>query len=113
MKTGIKWTMILFALLTQFAFAADDADSKKKEHFQKAKAMAIENIEGRIDDLQKTKSCISSASDREAIKSCRSEAKKRVQAMREKNKAKRKEFKEKRSAEKEKRKSERKAKKEK
>jgi len=76
---------------TGFVSAAEDKEAKKKERLEMAKSMASSNIDKRIQALQEMKSCISSATDKESLKTCREQAKSKAESMRAENKAKRKE----------------------
>lgn len=109
MKKMITMTLILLSTLASTStFAADgNKEARKKEMFQKAKQMAVANIEKRISALQDTKSCISSASDKEALKKCREKAKDRAQSLRKESKERRKEMKQTIQAEREKRRAQR------
>ena len=89
-----KLICIGLLLCAPLSFADDNKGAqKRKERFEKAKQMATSNIDKRISALQGTKSCISSASDKESLKKCRESARSKAKAMREENKAKREEMK--------------------
>tara|TARA_R110002072_G_scaffold276051_1_gene437635 strand:- start:405324 stop:405638 length:315 start_codon:yes stop_codon:yes gene_type:complete len=77
--------LILPLLLTLNISASDSADKgdKKGKNFEKHKAMAIEQMDKRISAMQKNKDCVSSASDRDALKACRKQAKAANEAFRE------------------------------
>ncbi len=108
MKKIILGLSFLSSILISPTFADDAAkEARKKEMFQDAKSMATKNIDQRISALQETKSCISSASDKDALKKCREAAKDKAKNFRKENKERRKEFKDKIKAERSKRKSER------
>ncbi len=86
-------TLALITLSSLSVNAADaDKEARKKEMFEKAKSMATSNIDKRISALQDTKSCISSASDKEALKKCRQKAKENAQALRKESKSRRQEM---------------------
>lgn len=73
--------VLLFALaISVTPVTADDA--KKAENFQKAKTEMLAGLDKRISHLQETKSCVSSASDRKALKACRQDARKKGEALR-------------------------------
>lgn len=82
MKTLISLMLILSSTLASYA-ADTDMAAKQKERFAKAKSMAEANIDKRISALQQTKSCISGANDKNALRKCRQEAKQRNQALRQ------------------------------
>jgi flagellar biosynthesis regulator FlbT len=92
---------ILLAILA-FSMLNVQAEEKKGsgEKFQKAKSMMLEKIEKRISNLQDVKSCVSSASDKEALKACRAKMKEHRAEMKEQ----RKQWKEKRKQRKQRRK---------
>lgn len=103
---SLKSLILTFCLFASFQSPLMADETKKTENFAKAKSDALANLEKRISHLQETKSCVSSASDRKALKACRMEARKKGEAMRAEMKDKRMKMKE----EKMKRKMERKSK---
>ena len=92
---------ILLAILI-FSICNVQAEDKKGsgEKFQEAKSKMLGNIEKRISNLQSIKSCVSSASDRDALKACRAKLKEHRAEMKEQ----RKQWKEKRKERKQRRK---------
>lgn len=72
-------------------FSSDNSQKQqmKEENFAKFKAMAIENIDKKIAQMQKNKSCINSASKREDLKACRKAAKEANKQFRDENKKRR------------------------
>lgn len=74
----MKMISILF-LLGSFSFA--DHHGKKKMTVEQRKARAMKNLDLRISSLQTLKSCISGASEREGIKSCRKAHRERVKSL--------------------------------
>lgn len=87
-----KWALFLAVVITLTPLHADE--DKKKENFSKVKAEALANLDKRIKHLQDTKSCVSSSSDRKALKECRQTARERGEALRSEFKEKRKAMKE-------------------
>jgi hypothetical protein len=97
----MKTTFIILALLTSFAFAHESDKSHKhnkgemkEERFAKMKERALDNINKRMEQMEKAKKCIQNANDREALKGCRENAREHFKEM----KGKRKERREKRKA---------------
>ncbi|MCP4912915.1 MAG: hypothetical protein GY909_07330 [Oligoflexia bacterium] len=90
--------MLLSAATITSAFSSDNAHKGKmrEENFAKFKAMAIESIDKKIAQMQKNKSCISSASKREDLKACRKAAKEAQKQFKEERQKRRREWKEKR-----------------
>lgn len=74
---------VLFLLLSVNSLAEEKGSGEK---FQKAKSMMLEKIEKRISNLQDVKSCVSSASNKEALKSCREKMKAHRAEMKEQRK---------------------------
>jgi hypothetical protein len=89
----LKWALIITFLVSLTPIHADA--NMKKENFAKVKSGALANLDKRIKHLQETKSCVSSSSDRKALKECRKSARKRGEALRSEFKESRKERKEK------------------
>jgi len=98
MKKLISLMLILGTTLTSYANTDANKDARKKERFAQVKSMAQSNIDKRISALQETKSCISSANDKDSLKSCRQEAKKRHQAIKQEMKQMREQFRHNRGA---------------
>jgi hypothetical protein len=73
-------------------------DSKKAEMFEKRKAHAVQNVDKRIVILTAFKSCISSASNKDAVKACRKINKSSMKSLKEANKALRQSMKDQRKA---------------
>lgn len=88
-----KWALIITFFVSLATIHAEG--DFKKENFAKVKADALANLDKRIQHLNDTKSCVSSSSDRKALKECRKSARKRGEALRSEFKEKRKEMKEK------------------
>lgn len=82
MKTLISLMLILTTTFSSYAADTDRA-AKKKERFTQVKSMALANIDKRASALQETKSCISGANDKEALKNCRQQAKQRNKAFKD------------------------------
>ncbi len=78
----MKFVFIALALATS-AFAQD------QQNLEAAKARTAQHLEARISNLQSAKSCVSSASSREALKGCQEKLKSDMQSLREKYKAER------------------------
>lgn len=72
MKT---WLVVIGLCLISSIVSADE----KTEKLEQVKAKITSNLDERISHLQKMKSCVSSANDRNALKSCRTEMKKHRQ----------------------------------
>lgn len=66
--------------------------------FEEAKSNAISQIDKKINQLNKAKSCMESASDQKAVKSCRKANREAMKGIRAENKMARKEYKKKRKA---------------
>ncbi len=105
--------VIIAGLLVCSSLAFADHHEEKGENFEKAKAMVSSNIDERISNIQTFKSCVNSASDKAALKSCRDAHKETMKKMKESNKAEREAFKEERKSNREERKKEREEKKKK
>lgn len=71
------------------------SEEMKKEMFEVTKKESLSNLDQRIQHLQETKSCVSSASDGKALKKCRMDARKKGESLRAQMKEKRKEMKDK------------------
>jgi len=89
---------VLFLLLSVGVQAEEKGSGEK---FQKAKSMMLEKIEKRISNLQDVKSCVSSASNKEALKECRKKMKAHKAEMKEQRKEWKKKKKERRKKKKE------------
>lgn len=76
----------LIALFTLLTLTAVYAEGDQKEHFEKRKGEMLSHIDAQISALNETKSCISSASNQEAIKACREAAEKKREALHAKQK---------------------------
>lgn len=88
MKSLLLLTL-LFSSLT-FAHNHDEEGSMKEEKYEKMKERALENVEKRIGQMEKVKSCIKSSSSKEDLKKCRMQARENMKEMREQRHAKRK-----------------------
>tara|TARA_B100001971_G_scaffold215195_1_gene260250 strand:- start:76795 stop:77097 length:303 start_codon:yes stop_codon:yes gene_type:complete len=85
----MKTLLIVLTLLSTFAMAHEDGKKHShmnEEKFALFKKRALENIDKRIAQMQKARTCISNASDREAMKSCRADMKEHRQEWKEKRK---------------------------
>ena len=93
----IASVLTLFSLTLSSSTYAADSDAQKetakKEALAKVKSMAIANIESRIKALESTKSCISGASNKDEMKSCREQAKSQMKELRKSTKSQRQELK--------------------
>lgn len=67
----MKWILSLLLVLSFSAHAEKMDDEQRAAKFAERKAKAIGELEKRIDALNTLKSCISSASDRDALRDCR------------------------------------------
>lgn len=88
----LKSLLLILPLLFTLNISASDSANKgdkKGKNFEKHKAMAIEQMDKRIATMQKNRDCVSSASDREALKACRKQAKKANEAFRDEMKKRR------------------------
>ena len=97
MRKALALSALLFLGLSQ-PLLADSKNDKmankekmKKEMFEIGKKESLTNLDKRIQHLQETKSCVSSASDGKALKKCRMEARKKGESLRAEMKEKRKE----------------------
>lgn len=77
----MKWILIL---LVGLSFSAQ---AKSGKRFEERKAKAVEHISKRIGVLETAKSCISSASDKAALKACRATQKASMQALKSERKS--------------------------
>ncbi len=82
MKT---WLVVIGLCLFSSLVIAD----QKAEKLDEVKAKITSNLDERISQLQKMKSCVSSAKDRAALKACREDMKSFRQERRAERKAKR------------------------
>ena len=64
----MKWILMILLVLS---FSVHAKKEEKGKNFEERKAKAIEMVGKKIDALTKLKSCMSSASDRKALKECR------------------------------------------
>lgn len=87
----MKFILFFSLALSPFVFAEESAE--KSERFNKVKELALERISTKMSLLEKNKSCISSASSREELKSCRKAGKENNKKFKEEFKAKRMAFK--------------------
>ncbi len=87
----MKFILFFSLLLSPFVFAEENPE--KAERFNKVKELAMERISSKMSLLEKNKSCISSASSREELKSCRKAGKESRLQLKEEFKAKRMAFK--------------------
>ncbi|TNF30487.1 MAG: hypothetical protein EP319_04835 [Deltaproteobacteria bacterium] len=71
----MKTLVMLSFLFLSFNAFSEDGKKGDGQNFEKAKSMMLENIEKRISNLQDVKSCVSSASDKSALKECRKKMK--------------------------------------
>lgn len=83
-------------LVLSFNVFADHHEGKKSENFEEAKKHVLSNMDQRIQSLQEAKTCVSSATNRDAMKVCRSKIKEMNGSIKEGNKAWREERKSKR-----------------
>lgn len=86
-------TLIILAVL---GFSTLYAQDKQPKDINARKAKAISRIDERISMMQSKKSCISSASTKEELKSCHKDHKEKMKGMRDEYKARRQERKNKR-----------------
>lgn len=82
----MKKLLIGLTILSTVAIAHNHDEEMSAEKFAKFKERALENIDKRIAQMQSTRSCISSASDKEALKECRKDMKENRQEWKEKRK---------------------------
>lgn len=94
----MKVLLLALTLVSTYAFAENG------ENFDKLKSMVSGNIDGRISALQTFKSCVQSASNKDALKACRQSHKESMKKMHESNKAEREAFKDERKSMREERK---------
>jgi hypothetical protein len=87
----MKLILLFSLILSPIVFAEENP--AKAERFQKVKEMALERVSTKMNLLEQNKSCISSASSREDLKSCRKAGKASHKQMKEEFKAKRMAFK--------------------
>lgn len=83
----MKLLVSALMLTTTLAFAQNEKPNKPTVEQQKAKI--LEGIEKRASILNEFKSCVTSASDRDALKTCRETHKKANQELRKDRKARR------------------------
>ncbi len=81
-----------FLILT-LLFLSFSATAQEREVLAKAKELMISNIDERIATLQETKSCISSASTKDALNECRKKMHTQMKAFKDQKKQDRKELK--------------------
>ncbi len=74
----MKFMSLILLVVSFSAFAEGDG-----EMFQKGKAMILSNMDKRIGILQESRSCISSASNREQMKDCRQKMKAKMKEIKE------------------------------
>jgi len=79
-----------FAMTLSFAHNHDE-DGMKGEKFEQRKERALKNINMRISQMEKAKSCISSASKMEDLKACRKQSRETMKEMKQNRKERRKE----------------------
>lgn len=77
----MKW---MLCLMIAMSFSVQAKDGK---HFEEGKSKLIENITKRISILETTKSCISSASNREVVRECRKAQKSSMKSLKDDKKA--------------------------
>lgn len=87
----MKYILLFSLLLSPIVFAEENP--AKQERFNKVKEMALERISKKMSLLESNKSCVSSASNKEQLKNCRTTGKQARQQMKEEFKAKRMAFK--------------------
>jgi len=83
----MKVLLLLSILFTMSSVAMAD-EAKKAERFEKRKAKVLEHMTQRIVLLNTAKSCIASASNKDAMKTCRAPLKSFGQASKAKREAK-------------------------
>ncbi|MFY7994643.1 MAG: hypothetical protein ACOVP4_15195 [Bacteriovoracaceae bacterium] len=74
----MKFMSLVLLVFSFSVFAEGDG-----EMFQKGKAMMLSNMDKRISILQESKSCISSASNRDQMKACRDQMKAKMKEIKE------------------------------
>lgn len=95
MKIAVS-LLLSFFCLTAFAENPENMEKKmEKMSFEDAKKMHLDKLNEMSGMIEKRKSCVSQATDKEGLKKCREEGRTEWQKKREENKAKRKERKEK------------------
>ena len=78
-----KFISLLVLLSLMSASHASAKDGVKNENFEKRKARALQTIETKIGHFNTFKSCLSSATNIEALKACRTAHQKSMQAFRQ------------------------------
>lgn len=91
----IKKMIVVLAVLFIFpAISLADEEENKGKNIEDIKSHILQKMDKKISILNNFKSCVSSASSHDAIKSCRQQKKESMKAIKGEHKGKRKEFRE-------------------
>ncbi len=78
----MKKNLFLILTLASFSVFADPkVDKNKEEKIEEVRSKIVENLDKRIKQLQETKTCISSAKNRDDIRKCREKNREERKAM--------------------------------
>jgi cell shape-determining protein MreC len=85
--------LIIFSVVVLFSGVSfADSDGEKGKSIEQVKANILEKMDKKISTLNRFKSCVSSASSHDAIKTCRQQKKESMKAIKKENKKERKHF---------------------